>query len=213
MNRVAAFALAFLLIAFPARAQGGGEPGRFDYFVLSLSWSPTWCAGKSGRDDVEQCGGLRRYGFVVHGLWPQYAEGGYPRSCAAPSPLPPALIGDMLPLMPSRKLIEHEWAKHGTCATTDPAAYFGVTRAARERVRIPVPLAEPNRPRTLPVAEIERLFAEANPGLSGDAIAVICRGRQLAEVRVCLDRELEFRDCGRDVRDRCKSDALFPAAR
>src|SRR3979411_349189 len=50
-------------------------PGEFDFYVLSLSWSPSFCEeaaerGGGGRSQV-QCGG-RPYSFVVHGLWPQY---------------------------------------------------------------------------------------------------------------------------------------------
>jgi len=213
MNRSVAILLAFLLAAGHAFAQGKAKPGDFDYFVLSLSWSPTWCAGRAARDDVEQCGGLRRYGFVVHGLWPQHEGGGYPAACAAPSPLPPKLVEDMLPLMPSRRLIEHEWARHGTCAGGDPAAYFGATRAASEKVRIPQPLVRADRARRMAPDEVERLFMAANPGLSPQGIALTCRQERIAEVRVCLDKALNFIACGRDVRDRCRGEVLFPAAR
>lgn len=206
-------ALLVLFAAAPVGAQERGDPGRFDYYVLSLSWSPTWCATQGGRRDAEQCAAPRPYGFVVHGLWPQYAKGGYPAQCAAPRPLSPDLVESLLPLMPSRALIEHEWRRHGTCDGAAPEDYFAATRRAAERVRIPDPLARPSQPRTLSVREVEALFAAANPGLEGEAVAVVCRGRHAAEVRVCLDRNLDFRPCGRDVRDRCKGDALFPAAR
>jgi Ribonuclease I len=206
-------ALLLLALAVPARAQERGNPGQFDYYVLSLSWSPTWCATQSGRRDVEQCAGPRSYGFVVHGLWPQYAGGGYPVQCAAPAPLPPALVEAMLPLMPSRKLIAHQWKRHGTCAGTAPEAYFATTRRAFDRVRMPDAFARPAGPQTFTVQGIESLFAAANPGLEADAVSVVCRGRHGAEVRVCMDRELNFRACGRDVRDRCKGDVVFPAVR
>src|SRR5215212_5317363 len=61
----------------PAMAQDGRQnaPGEFDFYVLSLSWSPSFCdaaseRGNSGRNQQAQCGG-RPFSFVVHGLWPQ----------------------------------------------------------------------------------------------------------------------------------------------
>src|SRR5258708_31440357 len=53
-------------------------PGECDFYVLSLSWSPSFCEeaserGNSGRSQA-QCGG-RPVSFVVHGLWPQYERG------------------------------------------------------------------------------------------------------------------------------------------
>lgn len=202
-------ALIFLLLSVPALAQ---EP--FDYYVLSLSWSPTWCGTKAGRGDAEQCGGARNYGFVVHGLWPQYAKGGYPSACVAnPEPVPGKLVESMLPIMPSRKLIQHEWKTHGTCAGSAPAEYFGKTSAAFDRLRIPKLFQNPVQPQTLAVEQVEKLFQAANPGLEPNAISVVCRGHHAAEVRVCLDKQLNYRPCARDVRDRCKGEALFPATR
>jgi len=58
------------------------QPGKFDYYLLSLSWSPSFCegAGERGQDSQNlQCGG-RPYGFVVHGFWPEY-EAGFPEFC------------------------------------------------------------------------------------------------------------------------------------
>src|SRR5580704_5376656 len=75
-----------LLGAGTASAQDRRQnnPGEFDYYVLSLSWSPSFCEeaqerGNGGRSQQQQCGG-RPFSFVVHGLWPQY-ERGYPEYC------------------------------------------------------------------------------------------------------------------------------------
>lgn len=212
MGWVAAIFLLFLSVS-PAFAQKTGKPGQFDYYVLSLSWSPTWCATKAGREDGEQCASPRQLGFVVHGLWPQYAKGGFPEQCAAAQPLPSPVIDSILPIMPSRKLVQHEWTRHGTCAGTPPTEYFGKTREAFERLRIPKPFQSPQHPQTMAVEQVESLFLAANPGLTPQAVSVVCRGHHAAEIRVCLDKDLNFRDCARDVRDRCKGAALFPATR
>src|SRR5579862_285274 len=93
-------------------AAEASTPGRFDYYVLSLSWSPQHCASADRQDDA-QCG-IRRYGFVLHGLWPQ-DERGYPESCAT-TMLSNSTVEKMLDIMPSPELVRHEWAKHGTCS-------------------------------------------------------------------------------------------------
>src|ERR1700712_5920775 len=82
-------AAAAMATAGPAPAQDRRQnaPGEFDFYVLSLSWSPSFCEaaserGNSGRSQA-QCGG-RPFSFVVHGLWPQY-ERGFPEYCQRPS--------------------------------------------------------------------------------------------------------------------------------
>ena len=125
------------LIGGPASAQDARQntPGEFDYYVLSLSWSPSFCEqveerGNSGRSQQAQCGG-RPFSFVVHGLWPQY-EHGYPEYCQRPSPrLDRNIMVSMLDLMPAPGLIYNEWDKHGTCSGLGERAYFETVRKAR----------------------------------------------------------------------------------
>jgi len=201
-----------LMTAIPAAAQSPASPGAFDSYVLALSWSPTWCESRAGQQDFEQCG-ARRYGFVVHGLWPQYRRGGWPERCAASSPLPPAVVPSMLPLMPSRRLIEHEWRTHGTCDGAGAEAYFSKIRQIHQRLVVPEPFRAPDRPQTLSAAEVESAFVAANPGLSRNALTVTCRGGRIAEVRICLSRDLSFAACGDGGRDRCRGALRLPAAR
>ena len=113
-----------------------GKPGVFDYYVLSLSWSPQHCAGPSGTRDSQQCGEGKRFGFVVHGLWPQY-ERGFPDSCAAGSQVAPSIVTRLLPLMPSGRLIQHEWDKHGTCSGLSQASYFETIEKTFARLKVP----------------------------------------------------------------------------
>ena len=83
------------------REQRQHQPGQFDFYVLALSWSPSFCqaSAERGREAAEQCGTARPYSFVVHGLWPQY-ERGFPRACEVPAPrLNRELMSSMLDLM------------------------------------------------------------------------------------------------------------------
>jgi ribonuclease T2 len=185
------------------------RPGQFDFYVLSLSWSPSFCeaSGERGTPPQQQCG-ARPYSFVVHGLWPQY-ERGFPEFCQNPAPrLDRNIVSSMLDLMPAPNLIFHEWDKHGTCSGLNPRAYFDTVRKVRAQVKIPDAYVEPARPLTVTPDEVEESFVAANPGLSRGAIAVTCDNRRLREVRICLSKEFQFRDCPEIDRRACRRDRL-----
>jgi ribonuclease T2 len=175
-----------------------GTAGEFDFYLLSLSWSPRYCSSPAGERDNTQCGGQRRYEFVLHGLWPQY-ERSWPQFCASQQTLSNALVEKMMDIMPSRRLIRHEWEKHGVCAGLTTAEYFGKARAAFSSVRIPSSLQTPRDARTAAPEKIRDEFAAANPGLAKEAITVSCAGRFLSEVRVCLGKDLKGRTCSAEV--------------
>ena len=58
---------AFVPMAAHAQGTRGAEAGDFDYYVLSLSWSPTYCdsrgEGDGGRDRYDRGGGYGRFHF------------------------------------------------------------------------------------------------------------------------------------------------------
>lgn len=197
-------ALAALLLAGPARAQQD-QPGRFDFYVLSLSWSPTYCEDQGRRAaDEPQCSLARPYAFVVHGLWPQY-ERGFPSDCQRPAPyVPNPLVNSMLDVMPSRRLVIHEWKKHGTCSGLSPQAYFDTIRTAKAKVRIPAEFVRIDDYRMVSPQEVEEAFRAANPGLEPSMIAVDCDRRRLREVRICLSRDLAFQPCAEVDRRACR---------
>jgi ribonuclease T2 len=174
--------------------------GQFDYYVLTLSWSPTYCL--THQEDRAQCGG-KGFGFVLHGLWPQFDSGGYPQNCAPGTGLPAqaALIGRTL--YPSPKLMEHEWARHGTCSGMDAASYFRTADKALAKVRIPSMFEAPGTSQVLDSSQILAEFRKANPALPADGLIVACGRGRLSEVRVCLTRDLSPRSCGRGVRNSC----------
>ncbi len=178
--------------------------GRFDYWVLSLSWSPEHCAERSAPPDDTQCAAPRRYGFIAHGLWPQYEGGGYPETCRADADLPPAVIEGLLDIMPSRDLIRHEWQKHGTCSGLAADAYFGLVQRAFRATVIPPRYQHPDAAFRVTAASVRKEIGTVNAAIPGDGIAVLCRGHFLTEVRLCLSRDdLSPRACGRGIRDSC----------
>jgi ribonuclease T2 len=215
--RIALTAAAIFLSAATAPAQDRrqNQPGQFDYYVLALSWSPSFCeaSAERGREPKEQCG-PRPFSFVVHGLWPQY-EKGFPEFCRQPSPrLDRNIVSSMLDLMPAPGLIFNEWDKHGTCSGLNPRAYFDTVRKARALVKIPEPYIDLERPLTVSPDEVEEAFVQANPGLTREGVAVTCDSRRLGEVRVCLSKDFSFRACPEIDRRACRRDRLLmPPAR
>jgi ribonuclease T2 len=210
-SAVAIFALALAAFVTSAAAQDDGRdtPGRFDFYVLSLSWSPSFCAGErySGHSVGGECG-ERPYSFVVHGLWPQY-EKGFPESCQVPAPrISRRLVSSILDLMPAPHLVFNEWDKHGTCSGLAPGAYFETVRKARAAVKIPPEYVDVKEPLQVTPKSVADAFVKANPGLTPNGVAVECSRRRLSEVRLCLSKELQFRDCPDVVRHSCRSDQL-----
>jgi ribonuclease T2 len=187
------------------------EAGRFDYYVLTLSWSPVYC--EQHPDDREQCG-TKRYGFVLHGLWPQYTNGGYPSSCASSAHLTEDARAFGRAVFPSERLIAHEWQKHGTCSGLDAKAYFKAADEARQEIRIPPELQPGTRTRETTAQAVSRSIRDSNPRITNRGLAVVCSGPELAEVRICLSKELQPIACGSSVRDSCRSGTIrVPGAR
>ncbi len=203
---------AALLLALAAPVQAAGTAGDFDFYVLSLSWSPTYCATDE-RPNQAEC--ALRLAFTVHGFWPEY-ESGYPEYC--PSNMPrrvrDATVAAISDLMPSVGLINHEWQKHGVCSGLNQDAYFDTMRRAYEKVAVPPALKLPKSDvRTAPRA-IEQAFIGLNPRLVESGIAVTCTRGMLDEVRICLTRNLEFRRCPAVDRQSCRlPDITVPKAR
>src|SRR3984957_3438536 len=174
------------------------QPGQFDFYVLSLSWSPSFCAAAAERAPDQppppECA-TRTSPFVVLGLWPQYDKG-FPEFGQQPAPPPDRrALSSMLDLMPAPRLIFNEWDKHGTCSGLSPHAYFETVRKARALVKIPDDYLEAAREVTVAPAEVGDAFVKANPGLTGTSVVVSCDAKRLTEVRICVGKDLKFHDC------------------
>ncbi len=220
LARAAAIAaISLLIMSQPAAAQDQrrGEPGQFDFYVLALSWSPSFCEAAAERspDRVpqQQCN-ARPYHFIVHGLWPQY-ERGFPRDCQVPSPrLNRDIVSSMLDLMPSPRLVFNEWDRHGTCSGLDQQKYFDAVRKSYDTTKIPDKFLNVKSYLMVTPDEVEDAFVAANPGMSRAAVAVTCDTRRLSEVRICLSKDFRFRDCPEVDRRACRRDKIaMPPAR
>jgi ribonuclease T2 len=175
------FIFAIVVLAQERQTQGSfaqdrrqNTPGQFDFYVLALSWSPSYCEAALDR----------------------------------------AIVGSALELMPSPRLIFHEWDRHGTCSGLSQHAYFEAVRKARAVVKIPADFIELDKPITVKPDDVAEAFVKANPGLARADLAVACDSKRLSEVRVCLNKDFSFRGCPEVARRACKSDSVaLPAMR
>jgi ribonuclease T2 len=210
MKKIAFFVWA-LLIASVASAQEK-RPGQFDYYVLALSWSPTYCA-QQGKNDKQQCGPGRSFAFVVHGLWPQHTVG-WPNDCKTDETwVSQYQIDAMLDIMPSKKLIIHEWKKHGSCAGLSQQAYFDQTRNLFSAVKIPARYLSPTADVITTPDQLVTDFVKTNKALTAEMLSVQC-GRskataRLTELRVCMSKDGAFQSCGRNEERKCRAQRLI----
>lgn len=204
-----------LIAAGIVAAVGFGRGDRsdgFDYYVLSLSWSPTYCASSAGAQDPQQCRSERPFAFVVHGLWPQYRQR-WPEFCPTEERwVAENTIEGMLDIMPSKKLVIHEWRKHGTCSGLGQDDYFALTRRLFDRVAIPEKYREPVQAVVTSPETLVDDFRAVNPWLEPAMLAVYCGNRRdtarLSEVRICFTRDGAPSPCGANERRGCQAREL-----
>jgi ribonuclease T2 len=109
----------------------------------------------------------------------------------------------LLAIMPSRGLIQHEWAEHGTCSGLEPEAYFGQLERAYTQLQIPADYRAPSNPLRTSPSNVEQKFADANRA-AADAFRISCHEGDLVGVEVCLTKDLKYRACGSGVHE-CRS--------
>ena len=177
------------------------EPGQvrrtpIDGYVLALSWSREYCKGREYDSAMRlQCSGqIGDFGFVLHGLWPEAKGPNYPQYCRSVGVLPRKVVAENICVTPSVQLIQHEWAKHGTCMSRKPEAYFGAARLLFGALQFPDMDRLSRKP--LNAAGLAAIFSENNDGLPANALRVKTNDRGwLQEIRICLGKDLKPRRC------------------
>lgn len=199
-----------------AESQSPEAEGEDNYLVLAISWTPSWCASTGEVRGDQRCATGSGAGWLVHGLWPQFARGSWPEFCETAHPAPSrADTAAMVDIMGSAGLALHQWRKHGTCSGLSAGDYFDQTRAAFASVTLPDQISrEDGRPRIAPADLLADLRA-ANPAIGEDMAVLTCRDGMAQEIRVCLTHELTPRPCDSDVLSRgCRArNVALPALR
>lgn len=167
-------------------------------YMLALTWSPEWCRTRANVPDAKvQCRD-NRFGFVVHGLWPNGGGKTHPRYCGPAPALNVATVRANLCMTPSADLLQHEWAAHGTCGWSAPEPYFAKAAELWRAIKAPS-LAFPAG-RTVTAGDVRTAFAARNPPLRRDALFLkVGDSNRLQEVRVCYDLRFKPARCARGV--------------
>lgn len=209
MYRIILSALLSLTLAGAPLAEDD-RAGKFDYYILSLGWSPNWCAQTGDARGDDQCNPRHDRGWTLHGLWPQWQRG-YPSWCQTAQHSPTrAMTAAMADIMGSAGLAWHQWKKHGSCTGLSAQDYFALSRTAYAMIIRPPALRKLDRPVKLPASVVEAAFLKANPDWHADMLTITCKNGHIQEARLCLSRTLKPVQCGRDViRDCTLTDALL----
>ena len=157
-------------------------------YTLALTWAPEYCRTRttSARDAFE-CGGNNRFGFVLHGLWPDGRGDQWPQYCRPVALLPATLIRKNICALPSAQLQQHEWAMHGSCTGSDPARYFEDATRLWGAMRFPDMNSASRQGATQ--GSLAHAIAAVNPGIPAEAVRVVANKRGwLGEIRICLDK-------------------------
>lgn len=221
--RLSAFAraaLALLAGAFAffelAAAFAGGLPpvatAPFDFYVMTLSWSPGFCDLGGEDKSPDQCATGAGNGFVVHGLWPDKSYGPNPEECNPDQDASAADLATARGLYPTEGLARYEYRKHGICTGLSAEDYFAAVRYVRDQLKIPPMLQGPREWRRVPPQAIEQGFIAANANLTAENMAVTCARGELVDVRFCLSRDLKaFAVCPKVAGHTCHRSSIAVA--
>lgn len=208
------FALAAaLLAAGPSHARHRGDfkeaaLGNFDYFLLSLSIAPSFCALSPSNHAKQECQSLTNAAFqqtplTVHGLWPNRSRTSVnrqPHDCQGPpfDPLPAGAQDGLRRYMPGGPGLErYEWRKHGACSGLSPEAYFTTIVRLAQHANDTIGAVMRSKGmlgNSVRIADLLAAVGEVEPGLA-PAIVVDCQrprggGDTLAsEIRVVLSKD------------------------
>ena len=184
----------------------GNTPGQFDYYLLTLSWAPQFCATNPNGRGTAECNPKKHMGLVVHGLWPQFNSGGWPQDCASTPPVGQDTVNHMLPMMPGKQLIQHEWAKHGTCSGLTMDQYFGAIEKLYNGITVPHEFQQPKDAAQTGPTDIESAFASAN-NAPKEAFRVSCPQQDFSAVQICVDKDFQYKACPATQKD-CRADQI-----
>ena len=178
------------------------DPARSKVYRLELTVPATYC--RKGGDEPDCRGFPKETPIQLHGLWPNY-ESGYPQgSCSRDEcperpgangrycgyPALPEVYGTEWWLSLNRymagtgKCLErHEWVKHGTCSSMDPARYFRWSLETTKRIATALaPLAD----QPLTRAHFDEAVHRRLPEFAG-TLRLNCKGRAVSSLYVLYE--------------------------
>jgi ribonuclease T2 len=165
-------------------------------YTLAISWAAQFCHNNASDAAAKfECGSGNRIGFTLHGLWPDGEGAEWPQYCRATPIVPAPVIRGQLCATPSAQLIQHEWAKHGTCMSRRPADYFAKSSRLYAGLRYP-DMDALSRREDLTASDVAKAIAGANRGIDADMMRITAnKSGWLEEVWLCLDKQFGYARC------------------
>ena len=207
----------FMLLTFQTACSESEKDHKNDY-LLSLSWSPSYCLlDAAGKRDHAQCQERKKqYRLIVHGLWNQpqgeiNSEDDHVKYCKKNTKRVSAqTVSSMFDIMPSSSLMNYTWRKHGTCSGLKQKEYFAKVRAIYKQFNISSVFQNVTQSKIFLKQQIIKNVSEASPMLKSKNFVVTCTGRILDEVRICLDKTFSTRKCDLDERrTECRTNKIY----
>jgi ribonuclease T2 len=164
-------------------------------YTLAMIWAPERCRFGSSDADRIDCRAVEGPQFVLHGLWPDGRGGDWPQYCRPAALLPEATLKAHWCATPSTQLLQHEWAKHGTCMQGyTPDRYFRTGEQLFRRLRTPAMSSLAQR-RDLTVAQFSNAYIAANRLPAGSVRLNVNTRGWLQEVLVCYNTRFQPQRC------------------
>ncbi|KAL9246384.1 hypothetical protein vseg_019925 [Gypsophila vaccaria] len=221
--------LCFMCVGVLCKSKKPSHSSNFDFFYFVQQWPGGYCDTK-GHKCCYPNTGKPTSDFHIHGLWPNYNDGGYPSSCDPTNSFDSSQLDDdflskLTAEWPSftcpsigTKFWAHEWNKHGTCAESTFKAqrdYFQAALDLKEKTNLLQALDKANiKPndefynaedvKEAMKAEIGYYpWIECNRDAEGNS--------QIYQVYVCVDKNgKDFIECPVLPHGNCASRVQFP---
>lgn len=197
--RLAGTLIALVLCAAAATTATAASP--FAYWIFSLSWTPEYCRNNLTSKEP-QC--TEHNEFVPEDLRPHVSGPEY--TCETGESVPKDLIDRMVVTMQNISVIKKVWKKSGACSNLSVSDYFLQLERAGRKINVPSDYRDLAKDLETTPAEVKAAFMKVNDGLDANEMLLECDGKYLEHVRFCLDSNFDFRQCGLDIEEDCRSD-------
>lgn len=188
--------------SFQKNASSSKHP--FKHYVLALSWSSTYCLLNASSMGAPQCK-PDKYNFIVHGLWPQPSNKEKINQdlvfCDTSKEVSGQIIEKTFSIMPSTRLIQHSWRKHGSCSGLSPQEYFSQIKSLYKEFNIKSLEFNPDDVVQINLKKLYKDIARQT-NIDPDHFSITCQGRLLKEVRICMDRSFKPTSCKKVLKNR-----------